>query len=157
MPVSEGLTWGTTSATVNVGETVTVNVTYGMMPTSAGITSNLNGLATAVLSGNTVTFTGVSAGTVTVPTSSGVGNTCLTTNPFTLTVVSAEDESYLNKRGLTHFWENIDDIKQDKLTAGSGISITGNTISTTANTFASYSNGTLYITNAAQNADTENF
>lgn len=158
-----------------------------------------------------------------------------------------EDESYLNKRGLTHFWENIDDIKQNKLTAGagilitndvisatgggtadavewdnvlnkptfstvatsgsyndltnkptiptvnnatltiqrnstnvatftanassnvtanievptytagSGIDITNNVISTTANTFASYSNGTLYITNAAQNADTENF
>ena len=157
MPVSEGLTWGTTSATVNVGETVTVNVTYGMMPTSAGITSNLNGLATATLSGNTVAFTGVSAGTVTLPTGTGVGNTCLTTNPFTLTVASGEDESYLNKRGLTHFWENIDDIKQDKLTAGAGISITGNTISATANTFASYSNGTLYITNVAQNADTENF
>ena len=42
-------------------------------------------------------------------------------------------------------------------TAGSGIDITNNVISTTANTFASYSNGTLYITNAAQNADTENF
>lgn len=157
MPVSEGLAWGTTSATVNVGETVTVNVTYGMMPTSAGITSNLNGLATATLSGNTVTFTGVSAGTVNVPTGSGVGNTCLTTNPFTLTVASADDQNFLNERGLARVWNNIDTLKQNKLTAGAGISITGNTISTTANTFASYSNGTLYITNAAQNADTENF
>lgn len=42
-----------------------------------------------------------------------------------------EDESYLNKRGLTHFWENIDDIKQNKLTAGAGILITGDTISAT--------------------------
>ena len=40
-----------------------------------------------------------------------------------------EDESYLNKRGLTHFWENIDDLKQDKLTAGTNISINNNTIS----------------------------
>lgn len=32
-----------------------------------------------------------------------------------ITVASAEDESYLNKRGLTHFWENIDDKKQDKM------------------------------------------
>lgn len=42
-----------------------------------------------------------------------------------------EDESYLNKRGLTHFWENIDDIKQNKLTAGVGISITNDVISAT--------------------------
>lgn len=42
-----------------------------------------------------------------------------------------EDESYLNKRGLTHFWENIDDIKQNKLTAGAGISITNDVISAT--------------------------
>ena len=42
-----------------------------------------------------------------------------------------EDESYLNKRGLAHFWENIDDIKQNKLTAGAGISITNDVISAT--------------------------
>ena len=41
-----------------------------------------------------------------------------------------EDESYLNKRGLTHFWENIDALKQDKLTAGANITIASdNTIS----------------------------
>ena len=34
-----------------------------------------------------------------------------------------EDESYLNKRGLTHFWENVDNLKQDKLTVGSNITI----------------------------------
>lgn len=42
-----------------------------------------------------------------------------------------EDESYLNKRGLTHFWENIDDIKQNKLIAGAGILITNDVISAT--------------------------
>ena len=42
-----------------------------------------------------------------------------------------EDESYLNKRGLTHFWENIDDVKQNKLTAGAGILITNDVISAT--------------------------
>lgn len=42
-----------------------------------------------------------------------------------------EDESYLNKRGLAHFWENIDNIKQNKLTAGAGISITNDVISAT--------------------------
>lgn len=152
MPVSDGLTWGTPSATVNVGETITVNVSYGVMPTSAGITSNLNGLATATLSGNTVTFTGVSVGTVAVPTGSGVGNTCLTTNAFTLTVASADDESYLNKRGLTHFWENIDSIKQNKLTAGTNITISANnTISASQPTVG---NATLTIQKNGTSAGT---
>lgn len=152
MPVSEGLTWGTTSATVNVGETVTVNVTYGMVPTSAGITSNLNGLATATLNGNTVTFTGVSAGTVTLPTGTGVGNTCLTTNPFTLTVASADDQNFLNERGLARFWNNIDTLKQDKLTAGTNITISANnTISASQPTVG---NATLTIQKNGTNVQT---
>lgn len=68
---------------------------------------------------------------------------------------------YLDNNGLSHFWDKIDAKKQNKLTAGSNITIdqSTNTISatTSANTFASYSNGTLYITNNATNADTENF
>lgn len=36
----------------------------------------------------------------------------------TASVTPTEDESYLNERGLAHFWENIDTLKQDKLTAG---------------------------------------
>lgn len=37
---------------------------------------------------------------------------------------------YLDKTGLTHFWENIDEIKQDKLIAGTNITIASdNTIS----------------------------
>lgn len=49
------------------------------------------------------------------------------------------------------------DIDVPEYTAGSGIDITNHVISAVANTFASYSNGTLYITNSAQNADTEEF
>lgn len=67
---------------------------------------------------------------------------------------------YLDNNGLSYFWDKIDAKKQNKLTAGSNITIAAdNTISatTSANTFASYSNGTLYITNNATNADTENF
>lgn len=82
----------------------------------------------------------VTVGTFTV-TAVGEGSTTLEfvsqdtsvapTISIPVTVGAVDDESYLNKRGLTHFWENIDDIKQDKLTAGAGISITGNTISAT--------------------------
>lgn len=124
------LTWGVSSATVNIGETITVPVVYGMAPTASGITGAFNGLATAVVGNSGVEITGVAAGTVTVPASTSVGNSVRTVNAFTLTVASANDESYLNKRGLTHFWENIDDIKQDKLTAGANITIAAdNTIS----------------------------
>lgn len=153
MPVSDGLTWGTTSATVNVGETITVNVTYSMAPTSAGITSRLNSLATATLNSSAVTFTGVSAGTVTIPSGTEVGGMCYTSNVFTLTVTApAEDESYLNKRGLTHFWENIDEIKQDKLTAGTNITISANnTISASQPTVG---NATLTIQKNGTNVQT---
>lgn len=131
MAGSDGLTWGVSSATVNVGETITVSIASGMAPTASGITGAFNGLATAAVGGSEVEITGVSAGTVTVPAGTDVGNMVSTANTFALTVVDAEDESYLNKRGLTHFWENIDDIKQNKLTAGAGISITNDVISAT--------------------------
>lgn len=132
MAGSDGLTWNVSSATVNVGETITVSATYGMQPTASGLTGAFNGLATAAVGSGGIAITGVTAGTVTVPAGTDVGGSVITANAFTLTVVgSADDEEYLNKRGLTHFWENIDSIKQDKLTAGAGISITGNTISAT--------------------------
>lgn len=44
----------------------------------------------------------------------------------TASVTPTEDESYLNERGLAHFWENIDTLKQDKLTAGTNIAISAN-------------------------------
>ena len=156
MAGGDGLTWGTTSATVNVGETITVNVTYGMAPTSEGITSRLNNLATATLNSSAVTFTGVSAGTVTIPSGTEVGGMCYTANAFTLTVTApVEDESYLNKRGLTHFWENVDNLKQDKLTVGSNITISDeNVISAvqpTVDSSLSFSS-----TNAAENQAIKN-
>lgn len=151
------MNWDITSVMVEVGGTATATYT-GLQPTKERLDALLNGKATAEVSSGAVTFTGVSAGEVTIPAYSWVSSSTYSGNAITISVTApADDESYLNKRGLAHFWENIDGIKQDKLTAGAGISITGNTISTTANTFASYSSGTLYITNTAQNADTENF
>lgn len=120
MPAASYMTWGTNSASVQIGETITVPYTndLGLSPNDAGVTRAFNGLATSTVSSEAVSITGVSAGTVTVATDTDVGNGVITANNFTLTVVaSADDESYLNKRGLTHFWENIDNIKQDKLTA----------------------------------------
>lgn len=139
------LTWQQTEVTVTEGGTATVTWTESNGMTSASMMIALSqivvgdsSVATAVWGPNvsnvggvatgSAIFTGVSAGATTV-----TGTTIDTeqTNTLTIVVVSADDESYLNKRGLTHFWENIDDIKQDKLTAGAGISITGNTISAT--------------------------
>lgn len=129
------ITWGETSVTVGVGETATVGFAYGKeLDYLHPITTTDSSVATISTSGNpssfygTATITGIAPGTVTsVPDTRDTQNT-----PLTITVTApAEDDKFLNKRGLTHFWENIDEIKQDKLTAGAGISITGNTISAT--------------------------
>lgn len=121
---------------VGVGETVTVNANLGREfeyfrdTMSTADTS----VATASWAGSgsewtaVVTITGVSAGTTETAL---IGGYDTQDSPLTITVLSAEDESYLNKRGLTRFWENIDDIKQNKLTAGAGISITNDVISAT--------------------------
>ena len=80
----------------------------------------------------TFSVTGVANGSTTIDINGTTTDMqMITSAPLPVTVGTVEDESYLNKRGLTHFWENIDEIKQDKLTAGAGISITGNTISAT--------------------------
>ena len=125
------ITWSETTVTVNVGSTAIVNFTYGkeleMMYT---VTTADAGVATISTSGDpsgfsgVATITGVSAGTtVTVPGGSDTQNA-----PITITVKAADDEEYLNKRGLTHFWGNIDTLKQDKLTAGDNISISASNV-----------------------------
>ena len=86
----------------------------------------------------------------------------LTDKPTIPTVNNATLTIQRNSTNVATFTANASsnvtaNIEVPTYTAGSGIDITNNVISTTANTFASYSNGTLYITNAAQNADTENF
>lgn len=78
-----------------------------------------------------MTITAVGNGSTTLEIVSGNPSVAPTVNILVTVGAVAEDESYLNKRGLAHFWENIDDIKQDKLTAGAGISITNDVISAT--------------------------
>lgn len=72
-----------------------------------------------------------SAGTVTL-TATAFDNSNLRdvidTLEITVTAGVVDDESYLNKSGLTHFWNNIDNVKQDKLKAGTNITISANNI-----------------------------
>lgn len=63
-----------------------------------------------------MTITAVGDGSTTLEIVSGDPSVAPTVS-IPVTVGAVEDESYLNKRGLTHFWENIDDIKQDKMEA----------------------------------------
>ena len=137
MAVEMYFTWGQGSASVAAGETVTVPVTADIAPSVDKLSALFSPYA-AVDSATTsaVIIRGISAGSITVPTGRDIAPQSMmdmTTYPaFTLTVTApVEDESYLNKRGLTHFWENIDDLKQNKLTAGAGILITNDVISAT--------------------------
>lgn len=124
--------------TIAVGETATINYVSGTAAPSASTLDTLfGGIATTEVDGGgvvgTVVISGVSAGTASIERSTPLGNgVTMGSDGFSLTVTApVDDDEFLNKRGLTHFWENIDGIKQDKLTAGAGISITGNTISAT--------------------------
>lgn len=129
MAVEMYFAWGQSSASVAAGETVSVPVTADIEPSVDKLSALFSPYA-VVDSATTsaVVIRGVSAGSITVPMGRDIAPQSImdmTTYPsFTLTVTApVEDESYLNKRGLTHFWENIDNLKQDKLTVGSNITI----------------------------------
>ena len=115
--------WGQPTVTVAQGETVTVTstATYASnLSYSVGDTS----IATATHNSDWTSWTiqGISPGTTTVNVTAGNAP-----SPLTITVTAAgDDQNFLNERGLTHFWENIDNIKQDKLTAGTNITISAN-------------------------------
>ena len=123
--------------TVAVGETATINYSSGTAAPSASTLDTLfGGIATTEVDGGgmvgTIVISGVSTGTASIAPSTPLGNgATMSQDGFTLTVTApVDDDKFLNKRGLTHFWENIDDIKQDKLTAGTNITIAAdNTIS----------------------------
>lgn len=126
------LTWSTTSVTLAVGETITVNYTTTFSDVqSANFAPLIASVATFTEGTNKIDLTGTAAGTVTIAANTTVGFETVTTNALTITVTSADDQNFLNERGLAHFWENVDDVKQNKLTAGAGISITNDVISAT--------------------------
>lgn len=60
-------------------------------------------------------------------------------------------DSYLNKSGLSYFWDKIDNKKQNKLTPGSNITISGDTISASQPTV---NNGKLTIQKNGSNVGT---
>ena len=117
--------WGQSTVTVAQGETVTVTstATYAhKLSYSVGDTS----IATATPNSELISWTiqGISPGTTTVT----INGAEIDPGPLTITVTAGDDQNFLNERGLIHFWENIDNTKQDKLTAGDHISISNNTI-----------------------------
>ena len=141
MPGAPTFYWGQSIVTVAQGETVTVTARamfISLMSYSVGDTS----IATATPNSEWTSWTiqGVSPGTTTVIVDGAENGQH---QQLTITVTSADDQNFLNERGLTHFWENVDNIKQDKLTAGTNITISANnTISASQPTV---NNGTLTI------------
>lgn len=120
------MNWDITSVMVEVGGTAKVTYT-GLQPTKERLDALLNGKATAEVSSGAVTFTGVSAGEVTIPVYSWVSSSTYSGNAITISVTAAaDDQNFLNERGLARLWNNIDTLKQDKLTAGTNIAISAN-------------------------------
>ena len=124
MPGAPIFHWGQSTVTVAQGETVTVTADamfVSMMSYSVGDSS----IATATPNSDWTSWTiqGISTGSTTV-TVEGAENGQY--QQLTITVTGGDDENFLNERGLTHFWENVDNIKQDKLTAGTNITISAN-------------------------------
>ena len=141
--------WGQSTVTVAQGETVTVTstATYASsLSYSVGDTS----IATATHNSEWTSWTiqGISPGTTTVNVTAENAP-----SPLTITVTAADDDqNFLNERGLTHFWDNINNIKQDKLKAGMNITISANnTISASQPTV---NNGTLTIQKNGTNVTT---
>lgn len=141
--------WGQSAVTVAQGETVTVT-SEAMFPEWMSYSVGDTSIATATPNSTWTSWTiqGVSSGTTTVTIDGGE-----TGQPqLTITVTGGDDKNFLNERGLTHFWDNIDNVKQDKLKAGTNITISAdNTISASQPTV---NNGTLTIQKNGTNVTT---
>lgn len=115
-------TLSSSSITVNVGESgqITFN---GVLSSVVSADTSIATVKADGESSGTITITGISAGNTTATVHwAGASST------ITITVINNEDTSFLNKRGLAHFWDKINTKKQDKLTAGDHIDITDGTI-----------------------------
>lgn len=133
---AESGTLSSSSITVNVGESgqITFNgYLYGVESADTNIaTVKVDGESSGI-----ITITGVSAGNTTATVHWAGRNSTIT-----ITVINNEDTSFLNKRGLAYFWDKINAKKQNKLTAGSNITINGDIISASQPTV---NNGQLTI------------
>lgn len=141
--------WGQSTVTVAQGETVTVT-SEAMFPERMSYSVGNTSIATATPNSTWTSWTiqGISPGTTTVTIDGGE-----TGQPkLTITVTGGDDKNFLNERGLTHFWNNIDNVKQDKLKAGTNITISAdNTISASQPTV---NDGTLTIQKNGTNVTT---
>ena len=129
-------TLSSSSITVNVGESGQI--------TFNGVLSSIESADTSIA---TVTVDGRYSGTIII-TGVSAGNTTATvhwtggSSSISITVINNEDTLFLNKRGLAYFWNKINTKKQNKLTAGSNITINGDTINASQPTV---NNGQLTI------------
>ena len=123
MPGAPTFHWGQLTVTVAQGETVTVT-SKAMFPEWMSYSVGDTSIATATPNSDWTSWTiqGISPGTTTVT----IHQAEIDPGPLTITVTGGDDQNFLNERGLTHFWENVDNIKQDKLTAGTNITISAN-------------------------------
>lgn len=119
----ESGTLSSSSITVNVGESGQITFNGALSSVESADTSIATVTANSGFSG-IITITGVSAGNTTA-TVHWAG----TNSTITIAVINNEDTSFLNKRGLAYFWDKINTKKQNKLIAGSNITINGDTIS----------------------------
>lgn len=129
-------TLSSSSITVNVGESG--QITFNGVLSS--VVSADTSIATVKADGNysgTITITGISAGNTTATVHWTGGSSVIS-----ITVINNEDTLFLNKRGLAYFWNKINTKKQNKLTAGSNITINGDTINASQPTV---NNGQLTI------------
>ena len=103
------LTWSTTSVTLAVGETITVNYTTTFTDVqSANFAPLIASVATFTEGTGKINLTGTAAGTVTIAANTTVAYETHTTNALTITVTApTDDQNFLNERGLAHFWDNI--------------------------------------------------
>lgn len=103
------LTWSTTSVTLAVGETITVNytTTFNQIQNDE-FAPLIASVATFTEGTGKINLTGTAAGTVTVAANTTVAYETHTTNALTITVTApTDDQNFLNERGLAHFWDNI--------------------------------------------------
>lgn len=137
MAVGSTGTLSSSSITVSVGESGQITWSGGAPQSIVSANTNIATVTKSGLNSGTITVTGVSVGntTATIQWADGIST-------ISITVAASDDTLFLNKRGLAYFWGKIDDKKQNKLTPGSNITISGDTISASQPTV---NNGQLTI------------
>ena len=146
MAVGSTGTLSSSSITVRAGESGEITWSGGAPQSIVSANTNIATVTKSGLNSGTITVTGVSVGNTTATIQWAEG-----TSTISITVAASDDTSFLNKRGLAYFWGKIDNKKQNKLTPGSNITISGDTISASQPTV---NNGTLTIQKNGSNVQT---